>query len=154
MAKTKKIVRRKGGGVTNTSLLSMAREYIEKKNARDDLKKVVSDLSGKLKDVVAQIGITDDKGHQYVEFDEPIGNITGLQRQVRVSTALDEDAAIELLKQKSTKKNDLLGRCTYTEVRVDEDELMKAVFEGEITEAEFEALVSRSETPALILMKD
>jgi len=136
MGKTR-TVRRKGsgGGLTNTTLLQWVREWNSADQSAKAFSKRANEVKGRLKDVVLAQGYKDDKGHLLLELPEKVEDIETLQAQRREGTSLDEEAAFELLKRKKLTK-----QCTRTITVIDEEELVKAHFQGLITEEELDSV--------------
>lgn len=124
------------------------REYLVVREQREKLAKDENKRKAGLMEALSALP-TDDRGHVIHELPAPVGPVTGVQRQRRVSVSMDEDAAMALV-----HKYGLQDRCLETVQVLNEDALLAANFEGLIPDADIKALYSESESFALVLIKE
>jgi hypothetical protein len=106
-------------------------------------------------------GELEEGGHRRVDLDQPLPYVTykggkpkeqlvtGLRRQRRQSTTLNEDRTMAFLKEM-----DLLDACTEVAVILNEDAVLAANYEGKITDDQLAALYDDSETFAFYLITE
>jgi hypothetical protein len=99
-----------------------------------------------------------EDGHRTYTLDEPMEYfqqksgkaipklVTGILRQHRELSSLNEDRTMALLKRKN-----LLDKCTEVVVVLNEDAILAANYEGEITDEEMEALYDKKDQYAFYL---
>jgi len=142
---TKVLKRKKKGGLTKTALKTWVTQWSAADREAKAAKARADEVKKKLLSAINDHGYEDDKGHRYIDLDEPIDGIVGVCRQLRVRQGVDPAAAEEFLKDKD------LWTAASTQVRVlDESKLAQLVFEKKITQSEFESLQTRTETPAFV----
>lgn len=123
------------GGIREwvSQFLSLKQEITTLSARQNDLKK-------RCMSEVEKTGYTDEKGNQYLEFPEPVesGGVscTGIKRERRVSTVLDEESAEAFLKRKR-----LLEKCQTTITVLDEDKILQLLYEGKISQADLDTHV-------------
>lgn len=89
-------------------------------------------LSTELKKFAVDNGIEDEKGSSYfIKDNKTVGNV------IKVSTSLDEEKAIKLLKKKK------LDEAIVTVEKVDEEKLANLVNDKKITLKEYESIIDR-----------
>ena len=116
------------------------------------------------KDLMAYIETTgelEEGGHRRVDLDEPLPFVTykggkpkpqfviGLRRQARLSTSLNEDRTMALLKEL-----DLVDACTEVVVVLNEDAVLAANYEGKITDDQLAALYDENKQFAFYLITE
>ena len=139
------------------SLFDRARQYflldIEEKQLAKRKKEIREEGTGDdkvdllLEGVLAE-GYEDDKGHMYLDFPEPVGNIVGLKRERVVSTSFDAEGALALVKARGLEKE-----CIEYVPRLNMDAFEAAVFAKKIPLHEFEKLKSVDVTYRLQAVK-
>lgn len=146
------------------SIVARFTEYAGIRSQREALEKREGVLKKELNAAVEQYGFTDDVGHEYLAFPEPVAGFEGLKRERRCPKSLDFAKALELIKVKR-----VLGRCTSLtlpvanhskavkllveagllpagykvapeDIAIDTDALEACVAEGKISDDEFDAL--------------
>jgi len=124
----------------------MARERAEKEEGRD---------KKELMTILERQGEKSEEGHRSLPLPEPHPYVTaageeksviGIQRQRRVTQALDAEAAEKLLRKKG-----LWDDCTETIQVLNEDAILAANYEGKITDKELETLYGELENFAFYL---
>ena len=104
-------VKRKPKPTQDVGLL--VKTYVGFKRMVDEVNEQFNLAKKNLKAYVDEHGIVDDKGHRWIE--EPgVEGVKAIKHERRVSVALDETVAFEMLKQR-----DLLDRCAHTLVVLD-----------------------------------
>jgi predicted RNA-binding protein associated with RNAse of E/G family len=129
-------------------LKNLVRENMLLKTRIDEMSSIQSEIKAKLKEAVLNDGQEDDKGHVVLSLDEPVAGVASIVNQRRVSKSLDESAAETLLASK-----DLTDRCLKMVPVLDEDEIMKAYYEGLITEEDIDTMFPSKVTYALVMTK-
>jgi hypothetical protein len=136
-------------------------DYLQNRSMRE--RSEYREKKGKeaLMGVLEQAGELQEGGHRILRLTEPVPyaeykggkakdrKVTAIRRVRRSSQRLNEVAAMALL----TRKN-LLAECTRTEVVLDEDALLAAIFEGKLTDAEASSIYDESENFAFFLVDD
>ncbi len=150
MTTTRKVARkpRTKGGLTNTALLTWAREFVTLGTQITQMNSRKTELRDRLAETVEKYGQADDYGHIFLDLPEKVANVVGFKRERRVSTRINEDRAEELLKRKK-----LWDECTTTITVIDEEKLAKAVFNKKLSEDEFDSLRDVNVNYALVPMK-
>lgn len=110
-------------------------EYIGIRKQRETMAKKEDELKKLLASIVETQGYTDDKGSEYVDFAQPIEGYSGLKRERRVIPVLNEEKALEILRQ-----HKLYERCTRQVTVVDEDAVRVAMYDGKLTQDDIDAM--------------
>jgi len=131
-----------------TGLESMFKEYVHLKKNIDDLTARQNVIKKELLSFVDSNGLEDDKGHKWYDMPK-YGGYAGMQKQRRVSQALDEAVAQELLREKG-----LSARCFQLKPVLDEEEVMSCLSEGLLTEEDIDTMFPKKVTSAFILTKE
>lgn len=109
------------------------------------------DANGKLVN-----GRTDENGHRYYDFDEPLSindkTYAGIQAQRKVSSYIDTDAAEALLKSKGGSAYDVVFKRVVIR-EFDEEALFALQQKGVISEAELDDLVVSDESFSIVPVK-
>ena len=146
---------------TPFDLGSKLRDYLQNRSMKE--RATYHEDAGK-KDLMTFIETTgelEEGGHRRVDLDELLPfvtykggkpkeqQVTGLRRQRRQSTSLNEDRTMAFLKEM-----DLLDACTDVVVVLDEDAILAANYEGKITDDQLAALYDESEQFAFYLITE
>lgn len=114
----------------------------------DHVKKHQDSVKRDLMDALDEFGYGDDKGHIWIDFEEPIEGFAGMQKQRRVNQGMDEDAIKRILDDKG-----LTDRCYKPVITLDQDEVMALLYEGLLTEDEIDAMFPKTITWAFVPKK-
>lgn len=125
-----------------------AREYMMVKAEIAKMEKHQKALRDSLMEVIEKAGYEDDLGHKWIDLDESVAGISGLQRQRRVSRGTDMESATEIL-----KALDLFEECTEIQYVLNEDAIYKALFDERLTDADIDTIYPQHETFALVTKK-
>lgn len=125
-----------------------AREYVMIKAEIAKLEKQQKALRDSLMQTVEMAGYEDDLGHKWIDLDEDIAGIAGLQRQRRVSRGVDMESATDIL-----KALELWDECTEIQYVLNEDAIYKALFDEKLTDADIDTIYPQHETYALVTKK-
>lgn len=131
-----------------TAVDVLGREYLVLRERREGLAKVEDQHKKELMGALADEP-TDEKGHVIHTFPAPVGKVSGIQRQRRVSLSMDEEAAMALIRSKG-----LEATCLETVTVLNEDALLAANYNGAVSDDELAALYSEKESFALVLIKE
>lgn len=146
MTTTRKVTRKKGAPKLG-SLASVLAQFVTLKKECDDLAKRRDNLKKELCAAVEADGYTDDKGSLYLDLEEEVQvngkTYGGMKWERRVSQPINPDRAESLVKRKK-----LADRCIVLVPTLDEDELLKAHYEGLITQEELDSVIDFRETYA------
>lgn len=120
-------------------------EYLALEYQQNLLTKRVDELKKALKSTVEVLGYTDDKGSLYVELDEPVVGPDGkeyslLKNERRVIQSINTDRAETLVKSKGLEK-----QCIILVPTLDENEILKAHYEGDISQEEIDSIFDTRE---------
>lgn len=107
------------------------------------LTKIKNQFRDELSAAVEEFGEPDDKGHIWLEL--PDGQ--RLQRQRRVSTAVDEENGIPWLRDHG------FGECITTIEVIDDDAVMKQRYLGNLSDEDIDRLYPKSITYAFVVPK-
>lgn len=124
------------------SLTNEAKQYIALKEQIKFLTERQTEIKDRLKSAVAEIGEVDGRGHIVLKLDENL-KITNQRKESR---ALNEDFAINLLKEKG-----IYEECIKVVEVLQEDAIMAAVYKDQITEAEVDEMFPTKVTYAFLL---
>lgn len=135
----------------DTSLLSLAVQYLRFRKGREAMQKNEDSLKKTVMNILDESGESDEKGNKFFHFPDPIDGVSGVKRERRVSQTIDEDFAMELIEkyQLADKYN-----CLETVVVLNEDGLLAANFDGIIPDSEMAKLYSEKESFAFVLIKE
>lgn len=147
MEEVKRIPRSKPS--SEPDLWKLAQTYMQSRRMREEMAAQEGRYKKLVMEQLSEFPDDDDRGHKTYTFPEPIGGVSGLIRQKRVSQAMDEVAAMALI-----KKLGLEDECLTTIVVVDEDALLAANYEGRIDDDDLKALYTTSESYALVTVKE
>lgn len=132
---------------SQSSVDNMYKEYVLLKRNIDDLTARQNEIKKELSSFVESNGLEDDKGHMWYDMPEYNGYV-GMQRQRRVTQKIDEEAALSILTDKG-----LADRCFETKPVLDQEQVLKCMYEGLINEDELDTIFPKSVTSAFVLMK-
>lgn len=114
---------------------SQVREYLMVKQSIDVMEKRQKELRDKLFEIIETDGEEDDKGNIVLPLPAEIDGVVRIEKQRRVTRALNEDAAEAVITEKNLEEE------LYKTIRVvDEDAVMAAHYEGKLTEEEIEQM--------------
>lgn len=136
------------GGVTKKALKAWVKEFVTVKRQVKTFSARQTELRDQISAVVEDTGYEDDKGHIWLDLDEPIEGVSQLKRERRVSQRLDEEQAEKILKRKK-----LYDDCVVMVPQFDEDAIMKAVWEKKITQKELERMFPQKISWAFITVE-
>ena len=125
-----------------------AREYMMVKAEIAKMEKHQKALRDSLMQTIEMAGYEDDLGHKWIDLDEEIAGISGLQRQRRVSRSTDMESASEIL-----HALDLWEECVTMVPVLNEDAIYKALFDERLTDADIDTIYPQTETFALVTKK-
>lgn len=132
-------------GVDVAGLLAQYKTLDEGEKQLAERKKQVRDT---LSAYIEEVGEEDDKGHLVYDLGGSVAGYKQLVRQRRVKRQIDEHVAERLLGQKGLK--DLCYRLVPV---LDEDAVMKCLFEGLLTEGDIDAMFPTTITWAFVPLK-
>lgn len=104
-------------------------DYVKHKALADDAKARADEFKAQIVAALERDGVEDDRGHRWIELENPVGPYVAVQHQKRISKALDEQAADEILSSLGLK-----DRCVKTVEVLDEDAVMAALYDGLLTD--------------------
>jgi hypothetical protein len=141
-------------GLNVEELKSQIRQFATLKEQSDLLAKRMSEVKSYLTAAVENFGETDGRGHINLEVgDESVG-IAGLQLQRRSTPQENMEAIERILKTKRDANNQpLWAQCIKMVPVVQEDEVMKASFDGLLTEDDISEMYPRKVTYAFFPQK-
>lgn len=90
----------------------------------------------------------DADGHRLIVFDEPIEGYGSIQYQRRVTTVPNVERALEILEE-----NGLLEECTVQVRQIDEESLMRAVYDGRLEDSQLSEMYPQKETFAVVVKR-
>lgn len=124
-------------------------EYLKSRRLRETAADMESRFKGELMGMLEQDGEYDEKGSSYFQLDgilvDPRNDlpVLSVKRECRVSEALDEDVATEVLKELG-----LYDQCTTTITVLDEDAILALAFNDQIPDAAIKKMYSEKRTYA------
>ena len=127
---------------------SKASAWLEAKERYDAAKKEMDKYRPSLMEALDELGDEDENGHRFLDLPVQVGKWVGLQRQRRVTDTVDEQAALELLKEKG-----LEDRCVKMVPQIDQDAIYAALYEGLLSEDDIYAMFPPRVTYALVAVK-
>jgi len=125
-----------------------AREYVMLKAEIAKMEKQQKALRDSLMQTIEMAGYDDDLGHKWIDLDEDVAGIAGLQRQRRVSRGTDMEQASDIL-----HGLDLWDDCVTMMPVLNEDAIYKALFDEKLTDSDIDAIYPQSESFALVIKK-
>lgn len=129
----------------------LVKEYISNRLLRERAAKIEDGYKKDLMSVLAESGEEQEGGHRLIVLPTSIDfgtkSITGIKRQRRVSTSLNEDKVMRYL-----EKHDLVESCTTTITVINEDAILAANFDGRIPDKDLKSLYEESESFAFVLV--
>ena len=123
-------------------------EFITLRSRIDDMSKQQSAIKSELSELVDTVGEPDEKGNLWLRLPHEVDGFTALQRQRKVSQSLDEDVALQILKDKG-----LYDRCFTMMPILKEDEVMACLYEGLLTEEEVDSMFPKKVSWAFLTSK-
>jgi len=129
-------------------LEGLVQQNVLLKSKIDELTAIQSGVKKSLKGIIEEAGVVDDRGHIVIELPHEVDGITKVMQQRRVSKSLDEDVAEALLSKKG-----IAERCIKMVPVLDEDEIMKAYYEGVISEEDIDTMFPSKVSYALVMTK-
>lgn len=130
------------------SVEQMFRDYLKFKALADDTKARMDELKAELSRAVEEQGYEDDRGHQWYELEEQVGDFVSLQRQKRITKSLNEDTAYEILTNLG-----LRDKCVKKVEVLDEDAIMASLYDGTLTDEHIDAMFPSKVTWAFLPSK-
>jgi hypothetical protein len=146
---------------STTDLELEVQDYLQARSMRE--RSEYREKKGKeaLMETLEKVGEVQDGGHRILMLNDPIPyaeykggkakdrKVAAIRRVRRSSQKLDSERAKKLLMRKG-----MWAECTITEVVINEDALVAAIFEGRITDKEAATLYEESESFAFYLVDD
>lgn len=111
------------------------KEYAGIRSQREVLQKREDELKKELSAAIERHGWSDDKGNEYLNFPEPIDGFEGIKRERRAVPYLDEEKALEIIREKGLERS-----CTMKVTVVNEDAVRAAQFEGKLSQDDIDAM--------------
>ena len=142
-------------------LLHTLRDYLGNRSLRERSEFHEGALKKELMLHLEKEGVLEGDGHRVIELDEPeeyfaVKNgkpepkqVTGIKRQRRVSTPINEDKMLALLKEKG-----LLDQCTEVVVVLNEDAILAANYAEQISDEELAECYDEKESFAFYLVTE
>jgi len=130
-------------------IIDYVRQNVVLSERISELTAMQSELKKSLREGIALLGIENDKGHVVIDLDDEVSGVRSIMQQRKVSKNLDIDVAETILKAKG-----LHERCVEMLPVLNEDEIMKAYWEGDITEEDIDAMFPAKVTWALVTTKN
>lgn len=132
-------------------------QFLMLKTEADRIGKRRDELKKRLTEVIEEEGYTDEKGSLYLDLDEPVEGADGKTYEVlkwerRVSRSLNMDKGEALVLSKTyidkadRQEYPLSKRCIVMVPMLDEEEVLKAYYDGIITEEEIDSIFDDRET--------
>ena len=156
MPTTRRIPRR-----TEFDLNGTMQEYLLNRSVAERAGSIESTLKGRLMEHLETSGEEIEGGHRVIPIEPPTSYVTykggkstevgvkGIKRTRRVSTPLNQDKAMALIKELG-----LLDECTEIEVVLDEDKILAANYRGAITDDQLATLYEEKITYAFDLIRE
>ena len=135
-------------------------EYLLNRSTRERAEYHEGRYKRQFMDLLAEVGEEQAGGHRVIHLNEPIlfhsykagklqeKEITGIQRQRRAGSSLNEERTMAYLKAMG-----LLERCTKTILTIDEDAILAANFEETISDDDLKKLYDEHESFAFYLVE-
>lgn len=142
------VVRRQAERFDPNSVLSIVREYSGVRAQAELIKAREGEIKRRLSTIVEEHGEADEKGHLWLQLPESTGGYISLQRQRRVSRALDEGKAERILAAAG-----ITEQCYRLEPVLDQDAVMAALYEGTLTEAQIDEMWPQKISYAFVPVK-
>lgn len=144
----RKVARKKVESLTPKAVCTYVSQFLTLKRETDQLAKRRDEIRDRLKALLETEGYTDDKGSLYVDLEKavegPDGKLYGvLKNERRVSQVLNEEKATAMVQEKG-----LGDRCIVLVPTLDEEEVLKAHYEGLISQEEVDSIFETRETYA------
>jgi hypothetical protein len=130
-------------------IIDYVRQNVVLSERISELTAMQSELKKSLREGIALLGIENDKGHVVIDLDDEVSGVRSIMQQRKVSKNLDIEVAETILKAKG-----LHERCVEMLPVLNEDEIMKAYWEGDITEEDIDAMFPAKVTWALVTTKN
>jgi len=127
---------------------SLFRDFIKYKSLADDATGRASEVKSSLIEIIERLGYTDDRGHQWFDFDDEIDGYYSIQRQKRISKTLDQDIAESILSERG-----LYDACIKMTPVLDEDAIMACLYEGTLSDEDIDAMFPAKITYAFVPSK-
>jgi hypothetical protein len=121
--------------------------YLEYRKGRESLEAVEGQAKKNLLRFLAEECQADDKGNSVFQLPSPIGEVSAIKRERRLSQRLDEDAALKAIEEFG------LSECLETVLVVNEDALLAANYAGRLPDDVVAGLYSEKESFAFVLVK-
>lgn len=134
--------------IDTTTLNDLVEQYTLLKERIDTLSATQTDVKKSLKGLIEEFGSEDDRGHIVIDLPQEVSGVRRVMQQRRVSKSLDEDTAEEILQEKG-----IADRCIKLVPMLDEEEIMKAYYEGLLTEYDIDMMFPSKISYALVLTK-
>lgn len=100
-------------------------------------------LKGDMLQALEAQGYTDDRGHIWIDFGNPIDGFTKLKWELRVTTKLAPERAERILEAKGVHE-----RCIVLVPTLDENEIMVCHAEGLLTDEDIDSMFVKKEIRA------
>jgi len=129
-------------------LMTQAKEYVNVKEVIEVHEKRKEELRSSIFKHIDENGYEDDKGNFWLELPEPIDDFVSFKKQKRVAIKLNEEVAMRIIEEKGLK-----DRLVKLVEKIDEDELLAALYDGTLTQEEVDEMSPPNITWALTLSK-
>lgn len=129
-------------------IMTHVRELVKVKATTEMLEARQKDLRATIFEHIEANPEYDEKGNMFFELPEEVDGVVRIEKQRRSIRKLDPEVAEEILTEL-----ELLDECTVVKREVDEEELMKAHYDGKISEEELEKMYPEKVNWAMRLAK-
>jgi hypothetical protein len=130
------------------SVESLLRDFLRYKSLSDDASGRAGEIKTSLIEIIERLGYTDDRGHQWFDLEEEVEGYYSLQRQKRISKALDQQTAEEILRERG-----IHDECIKMVPSLDEDAIMAALYEGTLSDEDIDRMFPAKVTYAFVPSK-
>jgi hypothetical protein len=107
-----------------TQIRQWLQQFLVLKSEAAELTSRQNEVKDRLKAEIERQGYSDDMGHRYIDLEEPVDGVATLKREKRVSSTMNHERTEALLRKKN-----LWESCTTTVVVIDEDKILRALYE-------------------------
>jgi hypothetical protein len=135
--------------VAKLSVAQAFYQWVTLKRQSDQLTKRQKLLRDRMCGDLETEGYQDDKGSLYLDLDEPVEGYAGLKYERRIGKSLNLDRANDLVAAKG-----LTERVIVMVPTLDQEELLKAHYDGLVTQEELDSIMDVSETFAFVPVKE
>lgn len=122
--KTKRVVRKKKGGLTDTALASWVSQFVGVKEQQKQIKARYDELRKRIAEAIEEHGYFDSDGHQWLDV-TGVEGVEHVKREKRESRSIDEDAFFDLIEEKGLDRKRFVRKIEV----LDEDAIYAALYE-------------------------